>query len=304
MKLSQERFDEACQFIKENARALDARLFEFHFENGEARFVLHELSKYQNDDGGFGHGIEPDFRLKESSPMATSVGIQYYLAVNDDAESNMIRSAIRYLESTYDSELGFWPATFENVNNEPHAPWWHFRGMVRPEGVEWANPSAELAGYLNRFSAFVSTDILKDVNHQVQTYLDEHKIIGSWLYNIMCWERAYKFFPELLKSIAKKTVTASFQNILPLSQERLGEIKIHWLAPHPDSILTQVAPDRVRSLLEQEITKQADDGGWWPTWQWGQYEETWPIAEREWAGKKTVECLVTLRDFGLIEGFE
>ncbi len=304
MKLTEERFDDACRFIRKNARPLDVSLFAFHFENGSKESVLGELSKYQNYDGGFGHGIEPDFRLKESSPMATSVGIQYFLAANGDAENDMIRSAIRYVESTYESDLGFWPATHENVNDEPHAPWWHFRGMARPEGVEWANPSAELAGYMNKYSTIVSTDTLKDINHQVQTYLEEHKIIGSWLYNIMCWERAYEFFPEPLKSTAKRTITHSFQSMLPLSQDRLGEIKIYWLAPHKTSLLTQVDSHAVQNLLEQEISKQAEDGGWWPTWQWGQYEETWPIAEKEWAGKKTVECLTTLREFNLIEGFE
>ena len=304
MKLSKDRFDAACQFIRKHARPLDACLFAFQFENGNEEDVLGELSKYQNDDGGFGHGIEPDFRLKVSSPMATSIGIQYYDAVNGPSDSDMIRSAIGYLESTYNSELGFWPATYEDVNDEPHAPWWHFRGMARPEGVEWANPSAELAGYMNRHSQFVSKDMLEEVNHQVRLYLDEHMIIGSWLYNIMCWERAYEFFPEPLRSAAKKTILNSFQSMLPLSQERLGEIKIYWLAPNKKSLLSQVDSDFVYTLLEQEIPKQAEDGGWWPTWQWGQYEEVWPIAEKEWAGKKTVECLTSLREFGFIEGLD
>ncbi|MFW9977703.1 MAG: hypothetical protein ACFFEJ_06455 [Candidatus Thorarchaeota archaeon] len=304
MKLSRARYKDACEFIRKHARPLDVSLFRFHFENGGQEAVLEELSKYQNKDGGFGHGIEPDFRLKASSPMATSVGIQYYQDIDGPSEHPMIKSAVAYLISTYSSELGFWPATFEEVNDEPHAPWWHFRGMARPEGVEWANPSAEIAGYLNKYSIYVSPELLESINHNIREYLEEHKIIGSWLYNIMCWERAYEFFPEPLRSIAKETILTSFQSMLPLPQERLGEIKIYWLAPHHDSLLIQVAPDIVRSYLEQEIEKQADDGGWWPTWHWGQYEDMWPMAEKEWAGKKTVECLRTLQEFDLIEGFE
>lgn len=302
MVLARERYQDACEFIRNNARPLDLCLFRYHFENGSQSVVLNELLKYQNDDGGFGHGIEPDFRCEASSPMATSVGIQYYLALNGDAESKLIASAIRYLESTYDYELGFWPATFEDVNDAPHAPWWHYRGMVRPEGVEWANPSAELAGYLNKYSSLVSSEILEDVNSQVRAYLEEHTLIGSWLYNVMCLERAHQFFPEPLRMIAKNTILSTFQSMLPLSQERLGEIKIYWLAPRKDSLLTMTSEETVHALIEQEISKQADDGGWWPTWQWGQYEDVWPIAERECAGKKSLECLLTLSDFDLIDG--
>ncbi len=302
MTLSEERFEDACRFIKKNARNLDVSLFKFHFENGTQKDVLNELSKFQNKDGGFGHAIEPDFRLTASSPMATSVGLQYYHEVGGSLESDIIRSAMQYLVSTYNTQLGFWPATFENVNEAPHAPWWHFRGMIRPEGVEWANPSAELAGYLNKYSTLIPSTILESVNQQVNQYLSEHKIIGSWLYNIMCWERAYEFFPEPIKSKAKEIILGSFHSMLPLSPERLGEIKIYWLAPHPESLLTQVAPAVVNEYLKHEITLQAEDGGWWPTWTWGQYEEAWPIAEKEWAGKKTLECIRALREFGFIAG--
>ncbi|MFX1263816.1 MAG: hypothetical protein ACFFH0_00415, partial [Promethearchaeota archaeon] len=53
----------------------------------------------------------------------------------------------------------------------------------------------------------------------------------------------------------------------------------------------------VYELLGEEVARQADDGGWWPTWKWGQYEDVWPIAEREWAGKITVHCLAALKAF-------
>ena len=33
--------------------------------------------RFQNDDGGFGRALEPDFRLPASSAIATAVGFQY-----------------------------------------------------------------------------------------------------------------------------------------------------------------------------------------------------------------------------------
>jgi len=47
---------------------------------------------------------------------------------------------------------------------------------------------------------------------------------------------------------------------------------------------------------------QQDDGGWWPNWHWGQFEDVWPVAEKEWAGKITAETLWTLRRFGRLAG--
>lgn len=305
MILTKERFEDACEFIKKNARPLDVSLFKYHFEDGTRDEVLQELAKFQNEDGGFGHGIEPDFRLKASSPMATSVGIQYFCGIDGSPAHELIKSAVRYLVSTYNSELGYWPATFNDVNEEPHAPWWRVETISPPEGVEWANPSAELAGYLNKYSKFVPNEILKNVNHRTTTYLEDNKIIGSWLYNIMCCERVYEYFPEPIKSSAREIISDSFLSMIPLSRERLGEIRIFWLAPNQNSLLTLVAPDTVNHHLELEVAEQAEDGGWWPSWKWGQYEDVWLVAEKEWAGKITLRCLQTLRElnrgYNLIE---
>jgi hypothetical protein len=73
MQLSPEAFDSARTFVKAQARPLDQRLFEFYFEAGSAAAVLAELAHYQNDDGGFGRALEPDFRLVASSPLAGSL---------------------------------------------------------------------------------------------------------------------------------------------------------------------------------------------------------------------------------------
>jgi hypothetical protein len=58
------------------------------------------------------------------------------------------------------------------------------------------------------------------------------------------------------------------------------------------------------AALDAEIGAQADDGGWWPAWSWGDgwFEEAWPTARREWAGKITVELLHILEHHGRLAG--
>ncbi len=300
MKLSREKYLAASKFIEKYARPLDKRRFEFHFKRGTKEEVLKELRKFQNTDGGFGHAIEPDLRAKVSSPYATTVGIQHYLEIGDPTDRPMIKNAIQYLIETYDSENKYWPAVFEDVNEEPHAPWWHVSELKRPKGADWANPSAEIVGYLELYSDYVPPDLLDEVRKECTRNLKSLEYIDSWLYNVMCWERAYTYFPDQLKVLAKNKIHATFDHHHPMTNDTLGEIRITWIAPTKNSILATQYPEVFESLLEEEIGRQADNGGWWPTWQWGQYEEEWEIAKQEWAGKITVDCLLCLKEYDML----
>lgn len=55
-----EAFEKARKFIYKNARPLDLARWQYHFENGSREAVLQALQVYQNEDGGYGHGLEPD----------------------------------------------------------------------------------------------------------------------------------------------------------------------------------------------------------------------------------------------------
>jgi hypothetical protein len=58
--LSPAAFEEIRGWVSRNARPLDFALWRYHFEGGSAEDVLRALALYQNADGGFGKGIEPD----------------------------------------------------------------------------------------------------------------------------------------------------------------------------------------------------------------------------------------------------
>lgn len=294
MKLSKDAFARASEFIHENARPLDRSLFDYLFEGGPRESVLDELSKFQNSDGGFGNALEPDFRLKASSPMATSVGLQYCKVIDASVSEDIVSGAIQYLLSTYDREHGYWPSTYLDVNDEPHAPWWNLEEVKPPTEESWANPSAELAGYIHRHKSLVPKDFIVNLNKRIQTNIEISEYVDG-LYKVMCWERAYREFPEPLQSMVSNKIRKTFERIAPFKQEDLGEIRILWLAPDSDAILLSY-PENVYNLMHREIERQSDDGGWWPTWKWGQYEDIWPTAEKEWAGKITLDCLRALTD--------
>ena len=56
-------FDAAERFLAANARVLDRRRFQRLFAWGDALPVRDVIAAYRNDDGGFGHALEPDGRM-------------------------------------------------------------------------------------------------------------------------------------------------------------------------------------------------------------------------------------------------
>ena len=62
----------AEHFVWLTARVLEQRLFAHHFLNGGADPVETALDAYRNEDGGYGHALEPDLRGPVSQPLHTA----------------------------------------------------------------------------------------------------------------------------------------------------------------------------------------------------------------------------------------
>lgn len=125
-KLSREQFGKAESFLKKYARKLDQACFDYHFNKISLQHVLAELTKYQNDDGGFGNGIEPDIRSKLSSPIFTTIAFQYLESLNINETPNFVSSALKYFDEMFKEDLYQWLPITKEINNSPNAPWWSF----------------------------------------------------------------------------------------------------------------------------------------------------------------------------------
>ncbi|MFW6002370.1 MAG: hypothetical protein ACOCQD_03440, partial [archaeon] len=126
-KLTKSTLDEAKHLIEKEGRKLEKYRFKNFFQKSSEDRVEEELRTYQNEDGGFGNALEPDFRLPDSSPLATSIGLRYLEEVDTTLTSeNMIESAIRYLEQTLDKDRKGWFSVPKKVNQYQHTWWWHY----------------------------------------------------------------------------------------------------------------------------------------------------------------------------------
>ena len=117
-----EQFNKARQFIYRQGDLLTRKRFAFHFEAGSKQAVLEALSCYQNDDGGFGNGLELDVMCPDSSGICTEVFFGY-MAELELGEGPLFDRALAWVLSSK-RENGDLPHPTEAVKKYPHGAWW------------------------------------------------------------------------------------------------------------------------------------------------------------------------------------
>jgi hypothetical protein len=122
--LTAEAYDLAVSFLTTQGRPLDQALLAYHFDSGSVDAILDALAEYQNPDGGFGKGLEPDIQMPGSSARTTTFGLEALTDVKASADHPVVRSAIAYLLDTFDASSQVWTIVPSEVDDMPHAPWW------------------------------------------------------------------------------------------------------------------------------------------------------------------------------------
>ena len=301
-QLTQTAFQSAKNFIMEHGRTLDQKRFEFHFENGSVNAVFDALTPYQNDDGGFGHSLEPDIRTYASSAIVTTIGFQMLREIRAPVNHTLVRKGIQYFIDTYDESQQVWHIVSPEVEDAPHAPWWNYENTTESFGRFLVNPRAEIVGYLHEFSDAVPKELLQPLTKAVLKHLDALPDEME-MHDILCFVRLAetKALPNRDKVWAKLAQTAA-QGVARSAEQLTNYVlKPLWLVPSPESPLAAELKDAVEMNLDFEIGQQGEDGSWSPNFSWGdQYPEAWQTAKKEWQSRITVDTLKTLKDFGRI----
>ncbi len=176
----------ATDFIWRMARLLERRRFASLFLDGERLAVLEALRPYQNPDGGFGNGLEPDVRAPVSQPVPTLTA----LGVLDEAEAfddPMVTRACDYLLSITTPEGGV-PFVLLSVRDYPHAPWWET--LDQPPAS--LNPTAAIAALLqkHRVEHPWLTSATEYCWRQLDALASAQQEDGGWQFNWLDWNPA------------------------------------------------------------------------------------------------------------------
>jgi hypothetical protein len=279
-------FDAAAEFMAARARVLDRRVFQRLFQGGAPEPVRDAVAAYRNDDGGFGHALEPDLRAAASQPAAVEMALRIMDAA-DAWDEHLVRDAIDWLTSIAPSEGG---ATFvlPTLSQGPHAPWWapaegnpvsliqtgQIAGVLYARGFDhpWRDAATEVMWrgieQLTEPNAYEMFGVLAFLQHVPDRARAEN---------------AVQRIGQSLRALVTLDPTAEGETHSPLD-----------FAPLPDSIARSLfGKPAINAHLDHLAGAQRDDGGWtfnWPAWS--------PAAEADWRGFLTVDALRVLRANG------
>jgi hypothetical protein len=298
-KLSPERFAEARTFVLSLGRTLDAALLRRSLGKASGEDVWEALAPFQNPDGGFGHGLEPDIPSPGSSALATSIGLRLLAQSGAPGDHQMVIEAVRWLDDKMDRTRGVWPIVGPDVDLAPHAPWW---GWSDDLATHWNgfrfNPTAEILAHLYHFGR-IPTGMQTAAEAGLRQTLAETEIIeGS--YDLKCAVR-------LMESAgAPPDATAALAELVGRSITAHDPADVHAsaldFASTPQSRFAGANTARIDAALDALVAAQAEDGGWKPFWDWSFVDAAaWGRAERDWRGQLTREALETLLAWGRVE---
>lgn len=297
MKLSKDGFIKARDFILTNARMIERRLFEFHFENGTTEGIFHAVYAYRNSDGGFGHGMEPDTASPESQPLFSIMALETLDEVGYLTKEIILNDFMPYFESIT-TEKGGIPWMFRPKSTYPCEE--HFKTVK-----EWAalSTTAPLLGILEKYK--IDIPWMKKAEQFV--WSDFERLKDKHIFCYLCVPRWLTFLKYTKsRDKAKKTINDLKNWILAdgvICKDKLDDGWGLYEKPHSlnyahssESILYSLfTKETIESDLKGLINRQKDDGRW-DTW-YGISEGT----KLEWAGIQTLWALKTLKNYNKLE---
>ena len=283
-------FDAAEGFLAAHARVLDRRVFQRLFGGGAAGPVRDAAAAYRNDNGGFGHALEPDCRAAASQPAAVEMALRV-MDRCDAWDERLAGGAVDWLASTAPAEGG---AAFvaPSVAEGPHAPWWVPEAGYPASLIQTGQISGLL--YARAFAhrwLDGATELMWSRIGQL-TEPGGYQMLGvlSFLEQVPDRERAEAEFDRVGPLLLSGNLVAL--EPAPAGHQPGGPLHTPLdFAPRPDSMARRLfSPAIIEAHLDHLAGAPRDDGGWmfsWPSWS--------PAAEADWRGFLTVDALWVLR---------
>lgn len=312
-KLSYENFKVMERFIYYRARDLEIAQFNNLFLDSGSEDILQALSIYQNRDGGFGHGLEPDNLNPYSSAAQTTKALQILKLLGYD-DSNLdkisdyiINRALHYIYY-YEFKNGKINPCVPSNNNFPHAKWWDYKEDFF--SLWGYNPTVNIVAYTLLFKRTGN-------KYYDKAFQAVPELIKYFLAHNNHDKYQFKGYLELYEVISSKNLFIDLQ--LPLKNHLDNMIELildknpeNWGKERtctPLSILTLdefINTSERKILIEQHLDFLIDfrnENGiynltW--NWNWGNEYKEYTMQKVKWQGIKTIEYLYCLKKYNRI----
>lgn len=296
--------EKARKFVYRNARPLDLARWKFHFENDSVDDVLHTLSFYQNDDGGFAYAIEPDCWNINSTPIATWVATKILKELNFNGSTHpIIKGILKYLESGKDFADGKWFNLAPSNNDYPHAIWWESNNG---EGLPDDNPTVSLAGFALRYAdkdsrlyQTASEIAIKAFNEFLEKPTDE-------IHTVKCFAELFNYCAKI-DDFDLFDINKFKEKIISKINEVICKEPEKWYTEYvckPSDFFEKNSKIFVsvnRELAEKEATMitetQLQDGSYPVTWQWHTDYKEFEIAANWWKSSIIIKNMLYINSF-------
>lgn len=120
--LTEQQLASAKDLIFREGRLLERQLYRYFFEDGDRAACIKALQAYQNPDGGFGNGIEPDLLCPGSSAIGAETAL-YVLNLLELPEPRLVLPLLNWLAANQDDAGGMRHPP-QDLTEYPHQPWW------------------------------------------------------------------------------------------------------------------------------------------------------------------------------------
>jgi hypothetical protein len=268
----------ATAFLQEQNYPLGVAVVRSLWQDGDEREIIDALSAYQNDDGGFGKGLEVDIKSPVSNPFAARLAMQALRLVDPQASAATRARLTTWLSGNQheDGDWHFAPDVYESEL----APW--FAGWEFPS----LNPACCVVG--NALQLDIATPTMRERVLRLFAEKASHEEARSGDFYAMLPYAEYVAIEDVpeqegwLASLAEGIV-------------RAGDAGTYADAQHFFDHTLAAGPGLVRRLPRRLLARQVDrllvepqaDGGW-PT----PYDPAW----RPWFTTTGMMTLARLRD--------
>ena len=289
MILSKNLIDKLAAKIKEKGRLLDYYLIQNLFNSNQIE-IINELKNYQNIDGGFGHGLEPDIMLPHSSIVCTDEAVEILEEVEDfPLKLDIIKNIIIYYEKTYKSSIEGWEIVPPDVDLYPHAIWWNYNNVGN---FTYGNPNPQIIGFLYSYREFVKTlDIDYLVNKTIQ-YIKKEFLKESSKHNILSCLIFYRYMPEKIQEELLPNLQVAIDKELTESDD-----SDYKLEPYEILLIAPAFLEKHQDLLKKNLLvlyEKIQEDLIQPNWSWFQYPDVFDEIKPHWAGFLTYKVLTVL----------
>ena len=306
-KITQAKFKQIRRWILRNSRPLEWARWQLLFEEGSPDKMMDVLRSYQNADGGFGWGLEPDSMNPQSSPYQTCIALNLCEDLGVDGQDSLIIGAFAYLSQPGTAYKDGWPFTIASNDKHPHAPWMGYDPKLNEE--ESFGLNLDLARHI----------LTKDCSIP-QLKAKAEAIVANSLTQLFTRTEfgemgveAYCAWLPLLEQMPKSIYTADQiqAQITSLIEKRVEKDPEQWqyYKPRPsyfvrskNDLFYPLFQDLIETELDYLIDTCPEDDVWEIPWSWfGLYPQDFQVSRNWWKGWKAIENLLLLEAFDRIE---